>query len=128
MVITGLTRNQFGSNPTRVRIPPAAPGKGLEPDRAPGFFFFRVRKTRAADLYRSAALVLLQQKDGVNQALRGICMAGGIVKIQRALRQSVGLQSPGRWNFVSGETFECCIVVFKRSNRPSSQEAAVTLL
>ena len=49
-------------------------------------------------------------------------------KIQRALRQSVGLQSPGRWNFVSGETFECCIVVFKRSNRPSSQEAAVTLL
>ena len=25
MVITGLTRNQFGSNPTRVRIPPAAP-------------------------------------------------------------------------------------------------------
>ena len=25
VVITGLTRNQFGSNPTRVRIPPAAP-------------------------------------------------------------------------------------------------------
>ena len=23
MVITGLTRNQFGSNPTRVRIPPS---------------------------------------------------------------------------------------------------------
>ncbi|WP_278941645.1 hypothetical protein, partial [Anaerotruncus colihominis] len=94
-----MTRNQFGSNPTRVRIPPAAPGKGLEPDRAPGFFFFRVRKTRAADLYRSAALVLLQQKDGVNQALRGICMAGGIVKIQRALRQSVGLQIAGPLKF-----------------------------
>ena len=27
VVITGLTRNQFGSNPTRVRIPPAAPCK-----------------------------------------------------------------------------------------------------
>ena len=27
VVITGLTRNQFGSNPTRVRIPPAAPKK-----------------------------------------------------------------------------------------------------
>ncbi len=25
MVITGLTRNQFGSNPTRVRIPPSPP-------------------------------------------------------------------------------------------------------
>ena len=27
VVITGLTRNQFGSNPTRVRIPPAAPSE-----------------------------------------------------------------------------------------------------
>ena len=25
VVITGLTRNQFGSNPTRVRIPPSPP-------------------------------------------------------------------------------------------------------
>ena len=27
VVITGLTRNQFGSNPTRVRIPPSPPEK-----------------------------------------------------------------------------------------------------
>ena len=29
VVITGLTRNQFGSNPTRVRIPPAAPKRSV---------------------------------------------------------------------------------------------------
>ena len=32
VVITGLTRNQFGSNPTRVRIPPAAPEKEVKKD------------------------------------------------------------------------------------------------
>jgi hypothetical protein len=32
VVITGLTRNQFGSNPTRVRIPPAAPEMEVKND------------------------------------------------------------------------------------------------
>jgi hypothetical protein len=41
VVITGLTRNQFASNRTRVRIPPAAPpGKGPEPFRALGLFLY----------------------------------------------------------------------------------------
>ena len=31
MVITGLTRNQFGRNPTRVRIPLSAPKKKRHP-------------------------------------------------------------------------------------------------
>ena len=35
MVITGLTRNQFGSNPTRVRIPLSPPSKGYKKDVAP---------------------------------------------------------------------------------------------
>ena len=36
MVITGLTRNQLGSNPTRVRIPPSPP-KRTPPIRAVSF-------------------------------------------------------------------------------------------
>ena len=34
MVITGLTRNQLGSNPPRVRISPSPPSKGNEKDIA----------------------------------------------------------------------------------------------
>ena len=37
VVITGLTRNQFGSNPTRVRIPPAAPNRSKRSLLAPIF-------------------------------------------------------------------------------------------
>ena len=35
MVITGLTRNQLGSNPPRVRISPSPPSKGYKKDVAP---------------------------------------------------------------------------------------------
>ena len=37
VVITGLTRNQFASNRTRVRIPPAAPRREETPDGVSSF-------------------------------------------------------------------------------------------
>ena len=40
MVITGLTRNQFASNRTRVRIPPSPPSKNPVTMRVSGFFLF----------------------------------------------------------------------------------------
>ena len=39
VVITGLTRNQFVSNHTRVRIPPSAPNKNGDVDTIPVLFF-----------------------------------------------------------------------------------------
>ena len=39
VVITGLTRNQFEGNLTRVRIPPAAPRKEETPDGVSSFLF-----------------------------------------------------------------------------------------
>ena len=40
MVITGLTRNQFGSNPTRVRIPPSPPDLSEKRPEMGAFHFY----------------------------------------------------------------------------------------
>ena len=45
VVITELTRNQFGSNPTRVRIPPAAPKRKASP-LGGAFSFYKGIRTR----------------------------------------------------------------------------------
>ena len=53
VVITGLTRNQFGSNPTRVRIPPAAPKETPVFVLNTGDFTFYQRQKAAAAAGRS---------------------------------------------------------------------------